>query len=124
MIVVTLIAAVAVAGFVFGLMVSFTSIARVSAGTPSCSGTPEVCALSLQNSGVGDVVITGTCTLRIGGNSSTGTASVQSGNLNAGDSAIVDCTAPNSAHAQAGSAVTGWVGLQNGAEVFFYGTAS
>jgi flagellin-like protein len=124
LILVTLIAAAAVAGFVFGLMVTFTDIALVSAGTPLCSGTPEVCVVSLQNSGVGDAAITGTCTLRIGGNSSSGTASIQSGDLNAGSSAVVDCAALDSAHAQTGSAVTGWVGLQNGEDVLFYGTAS
>jgi flagellin-like protein len=124
LIVVTLIAAAAVAGFVFSLMGTFTDVTRVSAGTPSCSGTPEVCVVSLQNSGVGDVAITGTCTLTIEGNPSSGTASIQSGDLSAGSSAIVDYTAPGSAHAQTGSAVTGWVNLQNGAEVLFYGIAS
>jgi len=123
LIVVTLVAAAVVGGFVFSLMGTFTSVALVSAGTPSCSGTPEVCAISLQNSGSGSVALEGTCTLRIDGNSTLATASIQSGSLEGGSSAVVDCTAPGSLHVPAGSSVVGWVNLQNGAEILFYGKA-
>ena len=124
LIVVTLIAAAAVAGFVFGMMVTFTNVALVSAGSPTCKGTPEVCAIVLENSGSGGVGIEGTCALRIGGSSTPGVAVIESGDLSGGSNAVVDCTTTQPLHAQPGSAVTGWVDLENGARVFFYGTAA
>jgi archaeal type IV pilus assembly protein PilA len=52
LIAITLIAAIAIAGFVFGLFGSFTSSAQVTA-TASCvaAGTPPTCTVSLSNTG-------------------------------------------------------------------------
>lgn len=119
LIAITLVAAIAVAGFLFGLMGTFTNIALVAAGTVSCSGSPEVCMVSLTNSGSGNVSITGDCTLTFAGTTYTSTAVVQSGNLSAGSSAVVSCTVPGSAHAIPGNQVVGWVNLRNGASVLF-----
>jgi flagellin-like protein len=121
---ITLIASVAVGGFVFGLFGTFTSTAQVSAGTVSCSGTPEVCTLMLQNTGSGNAAITGTCNLNFAGGSYVSTAALVSGSLQAGGSATVRCTGPASQHAPAGAQVTGYVTLGNGAEVLFAGTAA
>ena len=124
LIAITLIAAVAVGGFVFGLFGTFTSTAQVSAGTVTCAGTPEVCNLILQNVGSGNTAITGICYLNFAGGPYLGTAAVVSGSLKAGSSATVTCTGPPSEHAAAGSQVTGYVTLGNGAEVLFAGTAA
>jgi len=123
LIAITLIAAIAVSGFVFGLFGTFTSTAQVSAGTVTCSGTPEVCTLLLQNTGSGNTVITGVCTLNFGGGNYLSTAAMVSGSLKAGSSGTVTCTGPAGQHAAAGTQVTGYVTLGNGAEVLFAGTA-
>jgi len=124
LIAITLIAAVAVGGFVFGLFGTFTSTAQVSAGVGTCTGTPEVCTLSLQNVGSGNTVITGVCDMNFAGGSYLSTAAVVSGSLKAGSSATVTCTGPASQHAPAGSQITGFVTLGNGAEVLFAATAA
>jgi len=124
LIAITLIVAVAIGGFVFGLFGTFTSTAQVSAGTVTCSGTPEVCALVLQNTGTANTVITGVCNLNFAGGSYVGTAALVSGSLKAGSSATVTCTGPAAQHATAGTQITGYVALGNGAEVLFAGTAA
>jgi len=124
LIAITLIAAVAVGGFVFGLFGTFTSTAQVSAGTVTCSGTPEVCTLALQNTGSGNTAITGVCELNFAGGSYASAAALVTGSLKAGSSATVTCTGPPSQHAVAGTQVTGYVTLGNGAEVLFAGTAA
>ena len=124
LIAITLIVAVAVGGFVFGLFGTFTSTAQVSAGTVTCSGTPEVCTLVLQNTGTANTVITGVCNLNFNGGSYVGTAALVSGSLKAGSSASVTCTGPASQHATAGTQITGYLALGNGAEVLFAGTAA
>ena len=123
LIAITLIASTAIAGFVFGLFGTFTSTAQVSAGTVSCSGTPEVCVVPLQNTGSGNTAITGVCNLAFAGGPYVGTA-VLTGSLQAGGGGLVSCTAPGSAHAAAGSEVTGSITLGNGAYVLFAGTAA
>ena len=50
LIAITLIAAIAVAGFVFGLFGSFTSNAQVTA-TATCSATGGTCVVTLSNTG-------------------------------------------------------------------------
>ena len=121
---ITLIASVAIAGFVFGLFGTFTSTAQVSAGTVSCSGTPEVCVVPLQNTGSGNTAIIGLCNLAFAGGPYVGTAVMTSGSLQAGGSAVISCTAPGSSHAAAGSEITGSITLGNGAYVLFAGTAA
>ena len=124
LIAITLIAATAVSGFVFGLFGTFTSVAQVSAGTVTCSGTPEVCAVGLQNTGSGNVAITGICQMNFGGNNYLSNAVLVSGSLDAGKTATVNCTIPTSAHALSGTQVTGWIVLGNGADVLYVGTAA
>jgi flagellin-like protein len=121
---VTLVAATAIAGFIFGLMGTFTSTALVAAGASSCSGTPEVCTISLQNTGSANVGITGVCNVRFGGNNYLSTAAILSGNLNAGNTASIGCTTPGSAHAISGIQIVGSVSIGNGAYVQFVATAS
>jgi len=124
LIAITLVASIAIAGFVFGLFGTFTSTALVSAGTVSCSGTPEVCTVPLQNTGSGNTAITGVCNLAFNGGWYVGAAVLASGNLHAGNSATVSCTAPGSLHAAAGVPITGSIALGNGAYVLFAGTAA
>jgi len=124
LIAITLIASAGIAGFVFGLFGTFTSTAQVSAGTVSCSGTPEVCLVPLQNTGSANTMITGVCNLAFAGGPYLGTALMTSGSLNAGSSGVVNCAAPGSSHAAAGTEITGSISLGNGAYVLFAGTAA
>jgi flagellin-like protein len=124
LIAITLIAAIAIGGFVFGLFGTFTSTAQVSAGTVTCLGTPEVCTLVLQNIGSGNTAITGVCELNFAGGSYVSTAALITGSLKAGNSATVTCTGPPSQHAVAGTQISGYFTLGNGAEVLFAGTAA
>ena len=124
LIAITLIAAVGVGGFVFGLFGTFTSTAEVSAGVVTCSGTPEVCTMVLQNTGSGNTAITGVCNMNFAGGSYASNAAMVSGSLNSGSSGKVTCTGPGPQHATAGTEVTGYVTLGNGAEVLFAGTAA
>jgi len=124
LIAITLIAAIAISGFVFGLFGTFTSTAQVSAGAVACSGTPELCAIALQNIGSANTAITGTCTMNFGGGSYLSTAAMVSGSLKAGSSGVISCTSPGLLHAVAGTQITGYVMLGNGAEVLFAGTAA
>ena len=121
---VTLTAAIGVGGFVFGLFGTFTSTAEVEAGTATCSGTPEVCTLVLENSGSGNTAITGACNMNFAGGSYVSSASLVSGSLNAGNIGTVTCTGPPLQHAAAGTQVTGYITLGNGAEVLFAATAA
>jgi flagellin-like protein len=76
LIAITLIAAIAIAGFVFGLFGSFTSGARVS-GTATCppGSTTGTCVVTLSNTGTAGTTVTAAtiayggasgCTLTIG----------------------------------------------------------
>ncbi|MDA4123921.1 MAG: type IV pilin N-terminal domain-containing protein [Thaumarchaeota archaeon] len=123
LIAITLVAATAIAGFVFGLMGTFTSTAQVSAGVVACSGTPEVCTLTLRNSGSADVAITGTCTMAFLGGNYLSAAGIVTGNLHGGNSATVTCTTPGFLHAVPDTQIVGSVALGNGAEVLFAGSA-
>jgi len=124
LIAITLIAAIGVGGFVFGLFGTFTSTAQVSAGVATCSGTPEVCTLVLQNTGSGNTAITGVCNMNFAGGSYISTAALVSGSLKAGNIGTVTCTGPGSQHAAPGSQITGYVTLGNGAEVLFAASAA
>jgi len=126
LIAITLIAAVAAAGFIFGLMGTFISTAVVSAsGGASCVGTPESCTLYLTNSGSGNAALVGTCTLNFGGSRYIGTASIVSGSIGAGSSGTVSCVSNTAgSHAASGTQITGWVTISNGGEVLFAATAA
>src|SRR5271157_1307332 len=66
LIAITLIAAIAVAGFVFGLFGSFTSSATVTAQVTSCTSATGICDVTLTNTGTSNVAITG-CSVQIAG---------------------------------------------------------
>ena len=121
LIAITLVAAAAVSGFLFGLLGTYSNSALVSASaSPVCSGTPESCTLTLVNSGNLNTVLAGTCTLNFGGSSYLGTATLTSGSLGGGQTAHVTCTSTIAgSHAAAGSQLTGSVLIANGANVLF-----
>ena len=57
LIAITLIAAIAIAGFVFGLFGSFTSSATVTGSVTSCLRATSVCTLSLANTGTANTAV-------------------------------------------------------------------
>ena len=132
LIAITLIAAIAIAGFVFGLFGSFTSTAQVQASVTSCTqvgagaGTGETCALVLTNSGNANTATTGSCSLTYGGHTWVGVIGVATLTAGASNNALA-CDAHGAATqvgATSGSQVTGAVILANGGNALFSGTAS
>jgi len=124
LIAVTIVAATSIAGFVFGLLGTFSSSATVSATPVSCTGTPESCILFASNTGAGSTAITGVCQLTFGGSSYLGTATIISGSLNGGSTARISCVSNTAgSHAAAGSQVSGYFIIGNGAEVLFSASA-
>jgi len=119
LIAITLIAAIAISGFVFGLFGTYTNTAKVEAISYSCSGTPEVCTVGLQNIGTANTALSGTCTMTFGGSIYSGVAALSSGSLNGGSSAVITCTGPAGSHASVGSQIEGSILLNNGADILF-----
>jgi len=131
LIAITLIAAIAIAGFVFGLFGSFTSSAQISAQVSACyvspgaNATTNRCFLTLRNTGTSNAAFTGgsikvggintACTF--GGGPASGTSVPASGSLK------IACTAGGTAQT-AGSQAVGTISLSNGASVPFSGTWS
>jgi flagellin-like protein len=127
LIAITLIAAVAIAGFVFGLFGSFTSSAQVSAQVTSCTyaATNNVCNVVLTNSGTSNTVAT-SCSINIGGAAKIGAVSGVT-LISASSTAAAICTvnpAGGSAAQTVGSQAVGSFGLSNGASVPFSGVWS
>jgi len=122
LIAITLIAAVAIAGFVFGLFGSFTKTAQVQASSVACSATGKDCALSLINSGNANTATAGECTITYSGATYQGTLT-GGGSVVAGGSLSVTCTAPVTAPAGVpGGSVTGSVTLTNGGTDYYSGS--
>jgi len=122
LIAITLIAAVAIAGFVFGLFGTFTKTAEVQSSAVACSGAGKDCSLSLINSGTANTATAGECTISYGGSTYQGTLT-GGGNVIAGGSLTVTCTAPGTAPAGVpGGSVTGSVTLANGGTDYFSGS--
>lgn len=119
LIAITLIAATAISGFVFGLFGTYTNTARVEATSYACSGTPEICTVGIQNIGTANAALSGTCTLTFAGNLYTGAATLISGSLNGGSQGVVTCTGPAGSHAIVGSHIQGMILLNNGVQVLF-----
>jgi len=123
LIAITLIAAIAIAGFVFGLFGSFTSSAQVSASVVSCThygnGT-DGCILTLRNTGTSNVSVTG-CSIHIGGSATTGVAGTPK--VPASGAATEGCNAAGAAQT-VGSQAVGSISLSNGASVPFSGVWS
>jgi len=129
LIAITLIAAIAIAGFVFGLFGTFTSTAQVQASVTSCNynvlkAGAEACSITLTNSGNANTATTGACSLTYGGSSYTGTVSGGGTVPSGGSLSNVLCYYTVGAGAGAGVQVTGSVILANGGNALFSATAS
>jgi flagellin-like protein len=130
LIAITLIAAIAIAGFVFGLFGSFTSSAQVSAQVLTCTAGPAAstahnneCNVRLTNTGTSNVAVTG-CSVRIGGTNTLGNP-VPAGTVPASGSLTILCTqAAATAGQTVGSQAIGSWSLSNGASVPFSGVWS
>jgi len=130
LIAITLIAAIAIAGFVFGLFGSFTKTANVSASVTSCvwtAGTGEVCTLSMNNSGTANTVAN-SCTMTYGGVTYTGTVGGTT-TLTAGTLSSTTCTAkitgtPAAVDPGAGASIVGTVLASNGGQILFSGQSA
>jgi flagellin-like protein len=127
LIAITLIAAIAIAGFVFGLFGSFTSTAQVLVSSASCAATapPVVCTLTLSNSGTANTaVVASTFTLTFGGVKYVGSCSTPVPVITAGAAAAATCSvSPSPAVTPvSGEQFTGSLGLSNGGVVSFSGT--
>src|SRR5437879_2928688 len=84
LIAITLIAAIAIAGFVFGLFGSFTSSAQVQASVVTCTYTTyEFCTLQMSNSGSANAATSG-CSLTVGGKTFQGTTDVATSHTQVG----------------------------------------
>jgi hypothetical protein len=122
LVMVSLIALVALAGFLFGMMDSSGRSAQVTAQLATCSssGSDEVCIVKLTNLGSGNVATTGSCSLGAGGVKGTVGSG---GTVLAGGTLSVSCTVAGIT-VSAGGTVTGSISLANGASAYFEGTAS
>jgi flagellin-like protein len=126
LIAITLIAAIAIAGFVFGLFGSFTSSAQVSGRVQSCVsavGPPitAVCTVVLTNTGTSNTAAIA-CSLKISGTSAAGVLTVSPTPVGASGSATAICTVnPASAVQTSGSQAVGSFSMSNGATVPFSG---
>jgi len=131
LIAITLIAAIAIAGFVFGLFGSFTSSAQVSAQVQSCTaGTTgshsgnNVCIVTLRNTGTSNVAATG-CSIQVGGTAAASTLTGAPLNVPASGSVSATCGVTAASNAQTvGSEAVGSFSMSNGASVPFTGVWS
>jgi FlaG/FlaF family flagellin (archaellin) len=124
LIAITLIAAIAVAGFVFGLFGTFTSSATVQGSVTTCTGTTNaVCTVVLSNTGSATAAVTG-CELSLGGANAVGAYATVSGSINAGKSGTFTCMVTGTGENTVGSTAIGSFTLSNGATVSFAGTWS
>jgi len=128
LIAITLIAAIAVAGFVFGLFGTFTSTARVQASVTACNyngivAGDEACTIILTNSGNSNTATTGSCSITVLGTTHTGVIG-GGGTVTAGNTLTITCGYVAAAGVGAGVQVTGSVILANGGNALFSATAS
>jgi len=133
LIAITLIAAIAIAGFVFGLFGTFTSTARIAATTVTCShngatGGLAYCQLTLTNTGNSAATAEGcSFTGTNGGGAGTLSASIT---VIAAETPSITTSAPVTAYCVAavatiqGTQATGSVGLSNGGSALFSGSFS
>jgi len=127
LIAITLIAAIAIAGFVFGLFGSFTSSAQVSASVTSCVKATGLCTLTLTNSGTSNVV-SNSCRIQDLGTSAAGTIAFVAPSTTltvpAGGVAHQSCSLGAASNSAVGSQAIGSIGMSNGATVPFSGVWS
>jgi flagellin-like protein len=124
LIAITLIAAIAVAGFVFGLFGTFTSSAQVSVTTVRCTTVASpVCTLTLTNTGTSSTtVIAASGWIKYSGVTSTGiTAAWSGGVLTAGTSATGTITFTDLTIPVSGESFVGQLSTANGGAISFTG---
>jgi len=137
LIAITLIAAIAIAGFVFGLFGTFTSGPRLQLSTVSCvsaataGGGNGYCKLAISNTGGASGSVTGCSVYGFTGISgtviTTGVVTAAVVPIAAGTAApgtTVYCEASASAAVSAGSAVSGSLVVASGSPLAFSGIAS
>jgi len=123
LIAITLIAAIAIAGFVFGLFGTFTKTATVVGSTVSCTDAHGVCVIDLTNTGNANAATTGVCSETYGGVTYAGTITAGGGTITAGGAAVPATCSPTAAVALgSGALVTGSISLSNGGSVLFTGS--
>jgi len=123
LIAITLIAAIAIAGFVFGLFGTFTKTATVAGNTVSCTDPHGVCVVDLTNSGTGNTATSGTFSETYGGVTYAGTITAGGGTITAGGAYVAATCSPTAAVAlNPGESVSGAIALTNGGSVLFSGT--
>ena len=125
LIIVSLISAVILGGFLFGIFTVYVPPAEVAAQVSSCTatGTTEVCQLALANQGARNVDTDSYCTINVGGSKLSGTIANGGTVPASGSLSGVSCVVQG-VTAQPGSRLTGSILLTNGALVFFAGTSS
>jgi len=121
LIAITLIAAIAIAGFVFGLFGSFTSSAQVRASVTSCSVGGKDCIITLTNSGTSNTVVN-SCSIMNAGASAGGALSAGAPSATytvaAGGTETLTCTI-GAVGSAIGSQAVGSLAMSNGATVPF-----
>jgi archaeal type IV pilus assembly protein PilA len=140
LIAITLIAAIAIAGFVFGLFGNFLASARVSVTSVSCTeaapgGSSTItCLYTLTNNGNANTALSGSASLTysditLGSQtlSITGVNCDGGGSLSAGATCTITTTAvftegAGSGGVTGGTAFTGQIGLTNGGSAQYSGT--
>jgi flagellin-like protein len=122
----TLISAISVGGFVFGLFGNYANTAQVQAQLGSCSHTGTTCTLTLYNSGSANTsILTGADCLSVkyAGQTAVATScSASTTTVVAGGSLLVTATFGSSFTATAGEQLSGQISLENGAIVLFSGS--
>jgi flagellin-like protein len=124
----TLISAISIGGFVFGLFGNYTSNAVVSAQFYSCSSTGTTCTLNLYNSGTSNTFISegaGCLTLKYGGQIVQATScSATTSLVKAGSNLLVTANFAAAFGATSGQVLSGSMVLGNNAIVQFSGSFS
>ena len=119
LIAITLIAAIAIAGFVFGLFGSFTSTAQISATSAVITGSTLVGTITFQNTGAANGAVN-TISLTYGGKTCTVSATLPV-TITAGSTVPIAITAGTCAIAVGGQQFTGAAALSNGGQASFAG---
>ncbi len=112
---ITLVAAIGIAGFVFGLFGSFTSTARVSVSSVGLSAVDGSYTVTLTNSGSSSVNVV---SMQVGGSPCTVPSPTVQVVAGQSTSFSGSCTLSG---ANTGTQFSGSVGLSNGGQAFFYG---
>jgi flagellin-like protein len=128
LIAITLIASIAIAGFVFGLFGSFTSTAQVTVVPVTCNNSPNspgtlTCTLTIKNTGSSSTSVTAVFLAYGTQVPGTGCSPVVSAGQSTTCTAIFNLT-PTTSTIPVGQAVQGSITLSNGASVPWSGTVA